>query len=165
MTQDTQQKPAPQIQILTQYVRDLSFENPNAPESLLSNWPAPETSVQVFLGHRPIKEDVYEVVLHFRVEAKKKDEDKVAFLIDLHYAAVAVLQNVPAENHLPVVMIEVPKLAFPYAREIISNLTASGGYPPLYLAPVNFEAIFIQEMKRREAEAKEGGAKKAEAKK
>jgi preprotein translocase subunit SecB len=147
---------APGIQIITQYIKDLSFENPNAPESLVGGWAAPDTGVQVFLGHKPLRENAYECTVHFRVEAKKKGEQRVCFIIDLHYSALAVLHNIPAESHQPVMMVEVPKLLFPFAREIVANLTGAGGYPPLYLAPINFDAIYMQEMKRLQAQQKTG---------
>jgi preprotein translocase subunit SecB len=149
----------PGIQIVTQYIKDLSFENPNAPESLVGGWPAPDTTVQVFLGHRPVRENAYECLVHFRVEAKKKGEDRVCFIADLHYGALAVLQNIPADNHQAVMMVEVPKLLFPFAREIVAGLTAGGGYPPLYLMPISFETIYVQEMQRLQSE--QGKAKSA----
>jgi preprotein translocase subunit SecB len=160
MAQD--QQPAapntqPGIQIVTQYIKDLSFENPNAPESLVAGWPAPDTTVQVFLGHRAVQENAYECLVHFRVEAKKKKEkqeeaDRVCFIADLHYGALAVLQNIPPENHAAVMMVEIPKLLFPFAREIVASLTSAGGYPPLYLMPISFEQIYVQEMQRLQAE-------------
>lgn len=149
----------PGIQIVSQYIRDLSFENPNAPESLVSGWPAPETNVQIFLGQKTIKENVYECMTHFRIEAKKKDDSRSCFLIDIHYGALTVLHNIPAEHHQAMMMVEVPKLLFPFVREVVANLTASGGYPPLYLSPVSFEGIYMQEMKRLQAE--QGKAKAA----
>jgi preprotein translocase subunit SecB len=155
-----QQQAAPGLQIITQYIKDLSFENPNAPESLVAGWPAPETTVQVFLGHRAVKDNAYECLVHFRVEAKKKEqgkEDRVCFIADLHYGALAVLQNIPAENHAAVMMVEVPKLLFPFAREVIANLTSGGGYPPLFLMPISFETIYVQEMQRLAAEQQAKG--------
>jgi preprotein translocase subunit SecB len=154
MAQDTQpQDKAPGIQVITQFIKDLSFENPNAPESLVSGWPAPDTNVQVFLGQKTLRENTYECMIHFRVEAKKKDDGKVAFILDLHYGALVVLHNIPAENHQPVLMVEVPKLMFPFARQIVADSTAAGGYPPLYLTPISFEAIYMQELQRLQTEA------------
>lgn len=140
------------IQIIAQYIKDFSFENPNAPESLVSNWPAPETSVQIFLKHQALKNDAYECTVHFRIEAKKKDDKKVCFIADLVYGALAVLKNIPKENHQAVVMVEVPKLLFPFAREIVASTTSQGGYPPLYLTPISFETIYVNEMKRLQEE-------------
>ncbi len=145
-----QNAPAPGIQVIAQYIKDLSFENPNAPESLVAGWPQPETNVQIFLRHAQIREDAYECTVNFRIEAKKPGEDsKVSFLVDLSYGALVLLKNVPKENHAPVVMVEVPKLLFPFAREIIANATAQGGFPPLYLTPISFEQIYMNEVKRQ----------------
>jgi len=152
----------PSIQIVAQYVKDFSFENPNAPESLVSGWPAPETNVQIKLGQNHLKEHVFESSLNFRVEAKNKQDGKMAFIIDLHYGAMVVLHNIPMENTQAVLMVEVPKLLFPFMREIIATATSQGGYPPLYLAPISFESIYMNEMKRLQAEhsKKQSGAAK-----
>ncbi len=142
----------PGIQILAQFIKDFSFENPNAPESLVSGWGAPEINVQIALQQKPLKDGMYECLTHFRVEAKKKGEDRIAFIADLHYGALTAIKNIPKENHNAIMMIEVPKMLFPFAREIISNATAQGGYPPLFLTPISFENIYINEMKRQQAE-------------
>jgi preprotein translocase subunit SecB len=142
----------PSIQIVAQYVKDCSFENPHAPESLVAGWPAPETNVQISLSQMHIKENAYETALNFRIEAKNKKDDKMAFIIDLHYGAMVVLHNIPKENVQPVLMVEVPKLLFPFVREIVSGITSQGGYPPLYLTPISFETIYVNEMKRLQSE-------------
>lgn len=142
----------PGIQVIAQYVKDLSFENPNAPESLVGGWGQPDTNVQIALRHQPVRDDTYECMLNLRVEAKKKGEDKTCFIVDLAYGALVMMKNVPKENHQPVVMVEVPKLLFPFVRQIVAEATAQGGYPPLYLTPIHFEAIYVNEMKRLQAE-------------
>ncbi len=142
------QATAPNLHVLTQYVRDLSFENPHAPESLVAGWGAPETGVQITLQHKVVQEDTYDVTLHLRVEAKKKGEDKKVFIVDLVYGALVQLRGIPREQHAPAIMVEVPKLLFPFAREIIATTTARGGYPPLYLAPISFESLYMQEVQR-----------------
>jgi preprotein translocase subunit SecB len=149
----------PGIQVIAQYIKDFSFENPNAPESLVSGWPQPDTNVQISLRHNALRDEMYECTVNFRIEAKKKGEEKVCFIIDLVYAALVVLKNVPKDNHGPVIMVEVPKLLFPFAREIVANVTSSGGYPPLYLTPISFEAIYVNEVKRQqEQKSKQAGA-------
>jgi preprotein translocase subunit SecB len=142
--------PQPSIQVVAQYIKDLSFENPHAPESLVAGWPQPDTNVQIFLRHAQLRDDAYECTVNFRVEAKKPGEEKIAFIVDLAYGALVMLKNVPKENHAPAVMIEVPKLLFPFAREIIANATASGGFPPLYLTPISFEQIYMNEVRRQQ---------------
>lgn len=147
----------PGIQVVAQYVKDFSFENPNSPESLLAGLGAPETGVQINMKHQLISEGVYEAVLNFKIEAKFKEKAKVAFIIELAYAATVAITGFPKEQHQPILMVEVPKLLFPFAREIIAKATMQGGYPPLYLQPINFDAIYIQETKRAQAAAAQGG--------
>lgn len=149
----------PGVQVISQYIKDFSFENPNAPESLVSGWNQPETNVQIFLRHQVLKENVYECSINFRIEAKNKDADKVCFIVDLAYGALVALKNVPQENHQPVIMVEVPKLLFPFAREIVASVTSAGGYPPLFLTPVSFETIYINEMKRQQEKQAAAGGK------
>jgi preprotein translocase subunit SecB len=142
----------PGIQIITQYVKDVSFENPHAPESLVSGWGTPETSVQITLGQKLIAENAYESSLNFRIEAKNTQNGKMSFIMDLHYGALVALSNIPEENIQAVLMVEVPKLLFPFVREMVASTTVQGGYPPLYLAPISFETIYINELKRVQAE-------------
>jgi preprotein translocase subunit SecB len=156
--QNTQNNPAqagaqPGLQIAAQYIKDFSFENPHAPESLVGGWGQPETAVNIALRHQQLKDNAYECVLQLRIEAKKKGDDKKAcFIIDLSYAALAILQNIPKENHQAVMMVEVPKLLFPFAREIVASAVAQGGFPPLFLTPISFEALYMAEMKRLQSE-------------
>lgn len=150
MTATENQQPG--IQIVSQYIKDFSFENPHAPESLTSGWPAPETGVNISLQHKHIRDNAHECTIRLRIEAKKKDDGKTCFIIDLAYSGLAVLQNIPAENIQAVMMVEVPKLLFPFARQMVADVTTQGGYPPLYLAPINFDALYMNEMRRLQAE-------------
>jgi len=153
------QQAQPGIQIITQYVKDVSFENPHAPESIVSGWASPETGVHITLGQRHIADNTFESSLNFRIEAKNTQNGKMAFIMDLHYGALVALNNIPKENIQAVLMVEVPKLLFPFVRELVASTTIQGGYPPLYLAPINFEAIYINELKRQQAEqGKQTGA-------
>lgn len=142
----------PSIQVIAQYIKDFSFENPQSPESLLGNWPSPETNVQVSLSQKHVRDNAFESTLRFRVEAKNKQTGQLVFIIDLHYGALVTLANVPQE-HLPAVLaVEVPKLLFPFVRERIATTTSQGGYPPLFLTPINFEALYLDAVKRQQAE-------------
>jgi len=162
MNENTEKKPtpatAPGIQVIAQYIKDFSFENPHAPESLVSGWPQPETNVQISLRHQQVRDDAYECTVNFRIEAKKSDDGKTCFIIDLAYGALAVLKDIPKEQHQAIIMVEVPKLLFPFAREIVANVTSKGGYPPLYLTPISFETIYINEMKRLQADKEKQAA-------
>ncbi|MCK5517865.1 MAG: protein-export chaperone SecB [Alphaproteobacteria bacterium] len=146
------QKAEPSIQVIAQYVKDISFENPHAPESLVGGWPPPETNVQISLAQKHIKDNSFESSLHFRIEAKNKQDNRMAFILDLHYGALVALNNIPKESQQAVLMVEVPKLLFPFIREIVASKTSQGGYPPLYLTPISFEAIYVNEIKRKQAE-------------
>ncbi len=142
------QQNAPSLQMIAQYVKDASFENPNAPESLVSGWPAPETEVKIAIANKHLKDNLFESEVIFQVEARHpKEKSKIAFIIDLHYGAMVALQNIPQENIHPILMVEVPKLLFPFMREQIADMTAKGGFPPLYLAPVSFEQMYVEQMK------------------
>lgn len=155
------QKEQPAIQIVTQYVKDCSFENPHAPESLMAGWGAPETSVQIGVNHRQIKDNLYEAALSMRVEARNVKENKAAFIAEILYGALVALKGVPAENVAPVLSVEVPKLLFPFVRETIAGFTIKGGFPPLYLMPISFEALYLSELKRQQALAAGKGAASA----
>lgn len=146
------QAAAPSIQVIAQYVKDSSFESPNAPESLISGWPAPETTVQIGLNQRQLKDNLFESSISLRVEAKNEKEKKVAFIAEVLYGGMVALSNIPVENISAVLAVEVPKLLFPFAREVIGSMTAKGGFPPLYLTPISFEALYVNELKRLQAE-------------
>ena len=145
-----------------QYIKDLSFENPNAPHTLLPGQKGPEMDININLGAREIEDeklkDLYEVTLMLTATAKK--EDKVYFLAELQYGALVSVQGLPENQHHPMLFIEVPKLMFPFAREILSNLTASGGYPPLLLNPVDFHSMYVERFAR---ELKENAAQNGKA--
>lgn len=135
------------LTVHAQYIRDLSFENPAAPQSLLPGQAIPAMEVNVTLDAKKIDEPKsinnvpYEVTLH--IEAVAKRDGKTVFLIELDYAVVASIgKDVPEQHHHPILMIEVPKLAFPFARQILGEVTSQAGFPPLLLNPVDFEAMY-----------------------
>lgn len=135
------------VTILTQYVRDISFENPNAPDSLRGGLAQPELDVNVGMDARKLPDNeiknLYEVVLNARAEAKRGD--KIVFIAEVQYGMVVnVGEVVPEENHHPLLLIEIPRLAFPFVRQILSDLTIQGGYPPLLLGLVDFHALYMQ---------------------
>ncbi|QQR69597.1 MAG: protein-export chaperone SecB [Alphaproteobacteria bacterium] len=131
------QAPQNVLMIMGQYVKDLSFECPNAPQIFTEMREPPQIAPQHGVQVNLIAQNVVEVVLHSRIEAKMND--KVAFIVELDYAA---LVNVPTgmsqEQSQQVLLIEVPRLIFPFARSIIADVVRDGGFPPLLLAPVEF---------------------------
>ena len=132
---------APQLMVLAQYVKDLSFENPNAPQSL-SQPAQPQINVTVNVAANPLTGTDVEVQL--RLEGKAETAGTVLFSVELVFAGVFRLQNVPQENVHPLLMIECPRLLFPFAREIMANAVRNGGFPPLLLDPIDFVALYQQ---------------------
>ena len=140
----------PQVGILTHYVKDLSFENPNAPASLQSET-APRIEVNVNVNARRAGDDVYEVEI--KIEARAFADDKAAFVVDLLYAGLFGLRNVPEEALEPFLIVEAPRLLFPFARRIVADATRDGGFPPLLLEPIDFGALYMAQQERAAAGA------------
>ena len=130
---------APGLQIMVQYVRDLSFENPGAPNFADMQ---PEINVNANVGARKLSDTDYEVGLKFRVEAK--NDDNVQFIAELEYCGVFSLINIPESDTKPVLLIEAPRQLFPFARRVLADSTRDGGYPPIMLDPIDFMALYQQ---------------------
>lgn len=148
--------PATPINILAQYIRDVSFENPMAPDSLRAGQVNPDMDINIGMDARKIPDDevenLYEVVVNFRAVANRGDDP--VFVLELQYGVTVTLTDVPEDNHHPVLLIEIPRLAFPYIRQIVSDLTVQGGYPPLLLNPVDFQALYFERFKDEIEKAK-----------
>ncbi len=134
----------PQIGVLAQYVKDLSFENPNAPRSLTPTGQQPNISIQVNVDAAPKSGTDFEVTL--RLEGKAESQGTVLFGFELVFAGIFRIQNVPAESLQPIVLIECPRLLFPFAREIVAAMVRNGGFPPLLLDPIDFVGLYRQRM-------------------
>ncbi|WBU63805.1 protein-export chaperone SecB [Paracoccus aerodenitrificans] len=140
----------PRMQILAQFVRDLSFENIVAQKGLNGSDVKPEIAVQVSLDARKRSvENQYEVIAKFRVSSKNSNDDSNLFLCELDYGGVFHVAGVPEEQLHPFLMIECPRMLFPFIRRIISDTTRDGGFPPVNLDPVDFVALYRQEIARR----------------
>lgn len=144
----TEEKKEPNLQILSQYIKDLSFEAPNLPEILTSMQKAPEIAVNVDVQVQK-KEENFTVALNIKAEAA--EGKKTVFLTELSYEAL-VLADVPAEHLEPVLLVEIPLLMFPFARAIISNITRDAGFPALQIAPIDFAKLYL-EKKQQQAES------------
>jgi preprotein translocase subunit SecB len=144
----TTEKP-PQLNVLAQYIKDFSFENPNAPHSLTSLQEQPTINMQINVRGKPIKDADYEVEL--KMEGKAESKTGLLFQFDLAYGGVFRIQNVPQESLHPVMMIECPRLLFPFAREIVSAAVLNGGFPPLRIDPVDFVGLYRQQMAQMQA--------------
>ena len=138
----------PQLNVLAQYTKDLSFENPNAPQSLGQNT-QPQINITVNVGAKQLGGNDFEVEL--RLEGKAEAAGSVMFNIELVFAGAFRIQNIPQENLQPVLMIECPRILFPFAREIIATSVRDGGFPPLMLDPVDFVGLYRQNMERQAA--------------
>ena len=141
----------PQLNVLAQYTKDFSFENPNAPGSLTSAQQQPSINMQINVRAKPLKETEFEVELN--MDGKAEMPTGLLFQFDLTYAGVFRIQNVPQENIHPLLMIECPRLLFPFAREIIASAVVNGGYPPLRIDPVDFVGLYRQQLARLQAQA------------
>ncbi len=140
----TSEKGAPSLNVLAQYIKDLSFENPHAPQSLRPREKAPEINISMNVNPSRLSDTDYEVEL--KMEAKAGEGADAMFAAELVYAGVFRLTNIPEEAVGPALMIECPRLLFPFARQIIADCTRQGGFPPLMIDPVDFAALFQQSM-------------------
>jgi preprotein translocase subunit SecB len=140
-----QQNAPPQLNVLAQYIKDFSFENPNAPRSLGPSQTPPAINIQINVGVGQLSATDYEVSLKLEGKAEGT-EAATLFAFDLTYSGVFRIQNVPQEHVQQVVMIECPRLLFPFAREIIATAVRGGGFPPLLLDPVDFVSLYQQRL-------------------
>jgi len=131
----------PQFSIEKLFVKDISLEIPNAPQVFLER-EVPTVDIQLHHNSTQVDQDVYMTVLTVTVTAKSKD--KTLFLVEVGQAGVFVVRNVPRQDLDPILGIACPNLLFPYAREVVSDLTSRAGFPPVVLNPVNFESIYQQ---------------------
>lgn len=145
---------APSLNVLAQYTKDLSFENPGAPQSLQSRDKAPEININVNVNANPISGDDFDVLLTLAAEATIGD--KVLFHAELAYGGVFRISGFPQEHMLPILFIECPRLLFPFARQIIADVTRNGGFPPLLVDPIDFAQMFAQRMAEEQARSKVG---------
>ena len=152
------QAAGPRLSILTQYVKDLSFENPRAPMGLQPGQARPEIQIQVDVQARQLGEEQYEVMLELSANAKTGDTP--VFVLELTYGAVFTLANIPPDSLQPLLLIECPRLIFPYARRIVSDATRDGGFPPLMIDPIDFVSLYRRRL-QQQAEGAAGGTAEA----
>ena len=142
---------APRLTILSQYIKDLSFENPRAPGSLEPGNSRPEIQVRVDARAQELTSERYEVTFQLHCEAKSGDDP--VFVVELTYAGLFSLSNVPQDSMQPVLLIECPRLLFPFARRIVADVTRDGGFPPLMIDPIDFVTLY---RRRQEQQARAG---------
>ncbi len=142
----------PQLNVLAQYVKDMSFESPGAPNSLRGRDKAPGININVNVAANPISEKEFDVNL--TLNAKASFDKEVLFNVELVYGGVFRIEGFPQEHMLPLLFIECPRLLFPFARQIISEATRNGGFPPLMLDPIDFAQMFQQKLAEDQAASK-----------
>lgn len=144
----------PQFAVQRLYIKDLSVEVPHSPEIFLDDW-EPKMHMDLNTDSHQLSDEVYEVVLGITVEVKLK-HDKVAFLIELKQAGIFSIIGFAAEQMPPMLGAYCPNIIYPYAREVISDAVIRAGFPHLYLAPVNFDALFHQQEQKKHEKEGEG---------
>ena len=137
------------ILVHAQYIKDLSFENPNAPRVLMKGSTQPDVEITVNVGAELIDKDQYEVTLN--LAAKASSEETALFLVDLTYAGLVTPEGAGIDEINPLIMIEAPRLLFPFARAIISDATRDGGFMPLNIQPVDFVAVYQHNLAQQAA--------------
>ena len=139
---------SPQVGMITQYVKDLSFENPNAPA--VFQWQGqPRIDVSFSINASTVGDEVHEVVLH--VEVKAQSADRTAFQIELAYAGLFGIRNISEADMQPFLLAEAPRILFPFARRVVADLVRDGGFPPLLLEPIDFAALYQQQAEAQQA--------------
>jgi preprotein translocase subunit SecB len=128
--------------VKAQYIKDLSFENPNAPQSLMIANLKPAIDVSVDLKAQKMQEGLYEMTLHITTRAN--NEGNALFLVDLSYAGIFQITGITPDRIEPLILIDCPFVLFPFARRVIADVTRDGGFPPLMLDPIDFHTLYLQ---------------------
>lgn len=139
------------LTVNAQYIKDFSFENPRAPQVFLQPPQPPQVQVNVDVQARPVAENVFEVVLNLAAEAKSNNEP--IFMVELAYAGLFTITGLTQEQTAPMLLIECPRLLFPFARAIIADATRDGGFSPLMIGPIDFVELFRRQAAQRAAAA------------
>lgn len=148
---------APSMNLVGQYVRDLSFENPGAPGSILNGGGNPAFNVSISVGVKKQTDDLYAVELNLKAKANR--DEALLFNVELVYGGVFRMKNIAEAQLSTLLMVECPRLIFPFARQVLANVTQQGGFPPLMMEPVDFLAIYRQNLAALAAKQQaEGGA-------
>ena len=148
---DADKKADRQLIVHAQYIKDFSFENPNAPKVLTENLGQPDVEINVSVAAKLIADNQYEVLLN--LGAKAVAGETPMFLVDLTYAGLISPQGVTEDDINPLIMIEAPRLLFPFARALISDATRDGGFMPLNIQPVDFVAVYQHNLSQQAAAA------------
>jgi preprotein translocase subunit SecB len=138
---------APAIGLISQYVKDLSFESPSAPAIFQSQTP-PAIDVEFGISVNQVADDVHEVSM--KIEVRAKSDEQTAFIVELVYAGLFGVRNIPADQLQPFMLGEAPRLLFPFARRVVADAVRDGGFPPLMLDPIDFGTLYLQQMQAQQ---------------
>jgi len=152
MAENTDQsKAVPEFRMQKMYIKDLSFENPNAPDIYVAqSEKAPEVDVNLQLNHKQVNDDHYEVCLEITAKIINKEMDKTLFILELEHAGVFYLKNIPEEHLKMVLAVDCPTLLFPFTRQIASQVSVDGGFVPFLMEPINFMGLYQNSLKKEE---------------
>ena len=143
----------PQMRVLGQFIRDMSFENIMAQKGAAADV-QPDVQVQVNLdAKKRTTDNQYESSIKLNVTSKAKDGDATLFVLEIDYVGIFHIENVPDDQIHPFLLIECPRMIFPFLRRVVSDVTRDGGFPPLNLENIDFVALYRNEIARRQAEA------------
>lgn len=140
--QQQDQAEAPIFRLQKMYIKDLSFENPNAPDVFKAQQATPKVDVNMGLKNKKLDDDHYEVVLSITANVTNGADDKTLFIVEIEHGGVFMLKNIPAEHMQMVLAVDCPTMLFPFTRQIMSQLTVDGGFVPFLLEPVNFLGLY-----------------------
>ncbi len=143
---------APELRMQKMYIKDLSFENPNAPDVyLMQQKEDPNVEVNLQLKHKKVKDDHYEVSLEITAKITAKgEEDTIMFILEIEHAGVFLVKNIPDEHLEMVLGVDCPTLLFPFSRQIVSQVSIDGGFAPFLMEPINFMGLFQNAQKKKE---------------
>lgn len=141
----------PEFRMQKMYIKDLSFENPNAPEVFKNRQKTdPAVEVNLQLNNKQIDADHWEVALQITAKVSSKEDSKVLFIMEIEHAAIFMLKNIPDEHMAMLLGVDCPTLLFPFTRQIVSQVSIDGGFVPFLMEPVNFMALFQNAQKKKE---------------
>jgi preprotein translocase subunit SecB len=144
----------PEFRMQKMYIKDLSFENPYAPEVFITPQKTePKVELNLNMNNKKVDDDHYEVSLQITAKVISQDEEKAMFVLEIEHAAVFLLRNIPTEHLEMVLKVDCPTLLFPFTRQIVSQVSIDGGFTAFLMEPINFMGLFQNAKKQREAKA------------
>jgi len=148
--ENTTEQEAPVFRMQKMYIKDLSFESPNAPDIFLAQGQEPKVDFNLRLSNKKIDDDHYEVTIALTAKIlDQKSDDTVMFVVELEHAAVFLLKNIPSEHLQRVMAVDCPLMLFPFTRQITSQVSVDGGFMPFLMEPINFVALYENAQKEK----------------